>query len=1151
MTPLYVRGMVGNKVKHDSAPAGSLPACRSRMACAIFMAWLLAGNPAWTQSTFGSITGTVRDPSGSVITMCKVTVANQGTSSQRSLLTDPDGNYNFVNLEPGAYIVTLEAPGFQRASYTDVQLTARQTLRIDAQMSVAQHTEAVNVMAALEGVIQTEVSNIAETKTGRELVDLPIALGSRATGSTSPMTTLTTQPGVQTDTSGNISVAGTKPSMLSMSIDGISSMGPRTAGPLTELFPSFNSIAEIRVSEVNNSAEFGGISDITTISKSGSNVFHGGIFENLQNTELNARNPFSASKTVVKMNDFGGYLGGPVSIPKLYNGHDRTFFFGSYEGLRLPRQSYWVQSVPSVAMRSGDLSVYSAPVYQPGTSTPFPGNQIPANLISPLASKALQYLFPLANTGSSSAISNNYTTNMLTPISSNQGDLRLDQVVSSRQSLFARMTYKKRKVFTTPTGSASLGPFSKPETDYGFTAAYNIVITPRLINEVRTGLNGNHYGTFYGIGAQQAADTLGLTTYLPQAPPAGNAVPNFKISGFTATGGTGSSIGKNNTTQVLDSLTWTKGTHAFKFGGDYRRMTGYYSNVFSSSRLGQYTFNGAITGTSGSANAFIGNPYAAFLLGIPDKTQISTVLATDTSSYANHYAFYAQDDWKVSPRLTVNYGLRWEYHPTFQDHFLNVTNFLPDYVSTINGVAVHGAVVIPNDASMKILNPAFAGSIAPTPILTAKQAGIPESLRYSQKTDFAPRFGFAWRPFANGKTVVRGGVGKFIEGPLGSLISAAWGVHASDVAIFNQSIKNGAAALTFPYPFPSNLAVPGSQNFQQAGDIHYKDPSVLEWNITLERDLGSGIAVRVSYDGNHGKDLGTQQNLNQLHANTVGYSALSATAPFPLWGQIQSELNGGVSYYNALTTSVTKKFSNGLQFQGSYVWAKNLTDAQGYNPTAFASEAGGVISDPYNLMVDYGNVAFTRRHRFLGTFLYDLPFGRKGVLLKGANRFLDRLVGGWELAGVVLVQTGPFLTIIDNSADPSGTGAPLINGDGGRVDIVSGVSPYAASQSPAQWFNPAAFALPANNIGRFGNLAAGALTGPGTQSVSISLIKAFTFTERARMQVGAQAANLFNHANYAIPNTTFGTSPFGTITDVQSAEGAGPRALQLTARLIF
>jgi Carboxypeptidase regulatory-like domain len=300
------------------------------------------------QSTFGTILGTVRDQSGALMPGCVVTIDNVDTSLHRSTLADESGSYTVPNLEPGTYKVKMEMPGFRVAEYPNIQLLARQSIRIDGQLTVATQTETVSVIAEAAPVINTEVSNIAETKTGRELVDLPIAVTARSTGSTSPLSTLTSQPGVQTDASGNISVVGTKPSMLSTSIDGISSIGPRTSAPLAELFPSLNSIAEIRVSEVNNTAEFGGVSDITTISKSGNNSFHGGVFENLQNTVLNARNPFSAVRPKTIMNDFGFYLGGPVGVPGIYKGQNKTFFFGAYEGLRLPKQTVVVESVPSV-----------------------------------------------------------------------------------------------------------------------------------------------------------------------------------------------------------------------------------------------------------------------------------------------------------------------------------------------------------------------------------------------------------------------------------------------------------------------------------------------------------------------------------------------------------------------------------------------------------------------------------------------------------------------------------------------------------------------------------------------------------------------------------------------------------------------------------
>jgi hypothetical protein len=294
------------------------------------------------QSTFGEFVGTVKDPSGAAIAGCTVTVKNLGTSATRTATTDSTGSYTVVNLEPGDYEITMEASGFQKVTRPNLQLLSRQTVRVDGAMALATQAQAVEVAVQAEAPINTEVSNISESKLGRELIDLPVALGSRASGSTSAFATLTTQPGVETDNSGNISVAGSNIDMLSMSIDGISTMSPRNSAPLSELFPSFDGIAEIHVSEVNNSAEFGGISDVTTISKGGTNQYHGSLFENHQNAAFAARNTFSATVPKLIMNDFGGSVGGPVSVPKLYNGRDKTFFFLDWESLRLPFQQVLV-----------------------------------------------------------------------------------------------------------------------------------------------------------------------------------------------------------------------------------------------------------------------------------------------------------------------------------------------------------------------------------------------------------------------------------------------------------------------------------------------------------------------------------------------------------------------------------------------------------------------------------------------------------------------------------------------------------------------------------------------------------------------------------------------------------------------------------------
>ncbi|HTA68531.1 MAG TPA: TonB-dependent receptor [Bryobacteraceae bacterium] len=1107
---------------------------------------LLGSNPSMAQSTFASVVGTVRDTSGAVIAKCVVALENTGTSAHRETLTDASGDYSIPNLEPGAYQVKISAPGFQQF-VRQIELTARETLRADGQLAVAGQAQTVNVESTGAPVVNTDVSNIAETKSGRELIDLPIAIATRAGGSTSPISTLTSQPGVQTDASGNISVAGTKPTMLSASIDGISSTGARAAsgtagGPIAEMFPSFNSIEEIRVSEVNNAAEYGGVSDITTISKSGTNSFHGGAFENIQNSDMNARNLFAATKPVVKLNDFGAYGGGKIW-------KDKTFYFASYEGLRLPKQQTITESVPSVALRNGDLSAYSTPVYQPGTGTPYPNNQIPIGQISPVALNALKYLFPLPNAGAPNAIANNYVANIPTPISSDQADLRLDHVINSKMTVFARGTYKVRSVEVVPAGSPLQGSVSTPERDFGYTIAFNWIIKPTVINEIRGGFNGNHSGVSVGgSSSAQYVSEIGLQN-LPQPYPTSGAIPWFNIAGFQPTGASSnanSTASRNGSSQIIDNLTWIKGAHTMKFGADYRYLTYHGQNVYDAFELGQYAFTGAVTGTQGAKNAYIGNPFGAFLLGIPDKTYLDTNTLGAIDGYDPAYAFYGQDDWKVTPRLTINFGLRYELHPRFYDHDANISNFLPNYQSIVNGQSVLGAVVIPNNG-LGILSPGFAQSIAPTPILLASQAGLSNNLHITNKLDFAPRFGFAYRLTNDGKTVIRGGYGKFIEIPLGTLLGAGWAIHSADQAFFNNSITNGSPALKFPSPYPSNLAVTGSQFFQQASDLHYPEAVIQQWNLTVERDLGFNTGLRVSYDGNHGSNMGVQVNLGQLPPNTIGFNNATSLLKYPLFGEVESEVGGGIQNYDALTVALNKRYSGGLQFLASYTFARNLTDAQGFNPTTFASEAGGNATSVSDFMLDYGNVAFTRRNRFLATFLYQLPFG-KGRLSAGSIG--NAIVGGWELAGVALYQSGPFLTVSVPGADPAGVGFPQIEGNG-RADIVSGASLYPATQSIGQWLNPAAFTVPPNNIGRFPTSPVGVAQGPGTQSISLSLLKTVQIKERYRLQLGAQTANLFNHPNYAAPNTTFNTSAFGTISALQSAEGAGPRTIQGTFRISF
>ncbi len=399
------------------------------------------------QSTFGEFTGTVKDPSGAVVAGATITVKNLEHRRSGRRPPTPRDPIPWSTWRLATYEITMEAQGFQKKTYTNLPLQSRQTVRVDGTLGLATQAQTVEVNVQAEAPINTEVSNIAESKLGRELIDLPVALGSRASGSTSAFATLTTQPGVETDNSGNISVAGGNIDMLSMSIDGISTQSPRNSAPLTELFPSFDGIAEIRVSEINNTAEFGGISDVTTISKGGANQFHGSLFENHQNSAFAARNTFSAKVPKLIMNDFGGSVGGPVLIPGCTTGATKPSSSWIGRALRLPFQQVLVENVPSLALRSGDLSVLSGghgegPEWD-SLSGQSDSGQRP---ISPV-SKApiMKYLFPLPNAGAPNAVVNNYVQNFPTPIKSDQGDVRLDQNLTSKQQVFARFTYKVRQ----------------------------------------------------------------------------------------------------------------------------------------------------------------------------------------------------------------------------------------------------------------------------------------------------------------------------------------------------------------------------------------------------------------------------------------------------------------------------------------------------------------------------------------------------------------------------------------------------------------------------------------------------------------------------------------------------------------------------------
>ena len=1127
--------------------------------------------PLGAQSTFGTILGTVHDVSGAVIPGATITLVNSGTTAQRVITSDGSGDFVFSNIDIGTYALTISAQGFEKFNQPDIGITARESRHIDATLQLGASNQTVTVVAQQENVITTEVSNLAETKTTEELVNLPVAVYSRSTGSTSPIDTLTTEAGVQTDDSGNLAVMGTTPALLSVTVDGISSVGVEYSGPINEMFPSFNSIEEIRVSESNNNAEFSGVADITTISMSGKNTYHGGVFENHENTVFNAGDPFQSAKTKIIMNDFGGTLGGPITIPHLYKGKDRSFFFASFEALRLPRETPLVASVPTLAMRNGDIKDYLSQLYcQPPNvaSTCTPDGNYPvynpdgstvdttAVPVSTISANMLKYLMPLPDANSGDSFSNNFHEDFPAPISTNQGDIRLDQTISQKQSIFARFSYKNRQITSAPNvtctysfcqsaGSPLQGAYNIPEIDEGMTFAHNYVFTPKLLNEFRGGFNAQHTSTNQFYSTSQLLQETGLTVPQPNLDWA--EAPQLIINGFMATGGGNPTRQRSQIIQLLDNVTWTKQRHTFKFGGDWKRLTDHDDNVFGNYSSGWYVFDG-----SSDVGSTIQDPYAAFLEGYPDYTESGTINKPTMDGLGYSYAFFGQDDWKVTPNLTLNLGVRWELHPPLKEINYNTAFFLPDYSGPgVDGSTVHGAVVVPNAKAESFESTDFENAIYPTPTFTAKQAGLPETLRYTDKNDWGPRIGFAWRPYGNDKTVLRGGWGRFIETPLGFSLVSGWAVHASYVGVYSQDYQEDGVTPLLSFQNPFNNAAGsyggGTAGLYYAFTIHYKDPSVQQWNATVEQDLGHGLGMRLSYTGSHGKNLETFVDLNQVHANTTGYA--SQTVPYPLWSVIQSVENLAESNYNSGAVEVSRHSGKGITFDASYLFTRDLSDAAGATPSAFAGAGGNFLTDRFHPGLDYGNVAYDRKHRFLATYLYDLPFG-KGQHWFNSGGALNSLLGDWHLGGVTVLQSGPFLTPYQATSDPAGTNILTTIGQT-HADLVPGQSLYASHRNTTQWLNPAAFAIPADNRGYFGTAGVGSVVGPGSAIFSLSLRKDVALHESAKFEFSAEAANVFNHRNYEPPNMQVDTSTFGSIPELQTAEGAGPRSLQLAGRIIF
>ena len=780
-------------------------------------------------------------------------------------------------------------------------------------------------------------------------------------------------------------------------------------------------------------------------------------------------------------NDFGGYVGGPLAVPHLYNSKGKTFFFADYEGTRRPESDSISISVPSTAFRNGDLSAYPTQLYNPRTGLPFLNNQIPVNASS---ASLLNSLYPVAN-GAGNV--NNYNTTFPGDYTLDNADVRIDESVTERQKVWARFGAKNVNR-SGSDGSTSYVPsngvFSNRNRLRNLVADYSWTIAPRIVNELRGGYSVSDFNLGYPLAAQGSAilAAAGITG-LPTAPPSGG-VPNidFTDGSFAENNIDGRPhIYKSLTYTISDQLTYAAGKHAVKFGVDY---THYHFRDFldftNGDQYGDYYFSGQLTANPLTAKG--GSSFADFLLGYPIATDYS-IDGPDVLPYSHAWGFYAQDSWKLLSNLTVDYGLRYEIHPPFNDQTNQLANFEPTYPG--------GRVVIQGQKGLAQVLPVFAQSIGTTPIITNQQAGLPETLRHTYYGDVDPRLGFTWQPYRNAEasrnTVFHAGVGAYTVPVLGSVLYSLAGVATSNYLIFAQT---PTLSLQFPDVFPSGAGAgaAGKPDYRRANQIDMKDPRQIQWNGSVEQGVGYATVLRLSYTGSHTTQLIQSPDLNQVPANTLGYAAYVAQngLPFPNFNAVLTRSNGPSAKYNALTAEVERRYVKGLTLDANYTWAHDTSNALGAVPTSLTAENGATILDHFDEAANYGNVIYVRRNRFVGTFQYDLPFGRGQHFGGNLNRAANLVAGGWGVAGIQLWQSGSFLTPSFSGHDPSGTGV-LTRGvtSAQRPDCTNTNSSLVGHNRNA-WFNPAAFAVPSNsagaedNIGRFGNCPVGTLIGPGT-----------------------------------------------------------------------
>ncbi len=1172
------------------------------------------------QTTQGSIIGSVKDSQGAVVPNAIVELTSTEEGAVRSTRSNGTGDYHFQDVKAGHYSIVVTAPSFEKWAITGVALDVRQELRVDAKLTIGAVQQEVQVTGDMVSAIETETPTISGTFTADDANNLPVNTRASFSG-TSAANIFSALPGVQADgDSSGVSLQGALPYQVDVTVDGVTVKSATGGTYIGDSFPSTESISEIRADGVLTNAEFGDPGQIVVTTKGGSNTLHGSGFWYYQNSAFDAipyTYPTTTTKASVTGDTFGGSAGGPVVFPHLYNGHNKTFFFGAYEGWRHPAQTTLNEVVPSTLMKQGDFSKYVSSTYSGSINNPYTGGTfgtaIPSANISQIALNALKQFYPDPNVGDPTAYTDNgianYQANVDNSGHSNQFDVRGDQYFGANQKflVWGKFTWKNFPI-TNPE-ELLIPSYLSISENRALKVDTNWSIKPNLINEGGFGYTRYTSGnsdSFNGLAWTTAQGWQGLQNLFY------NGIPEMDFNNIKSLNADRlTELTKSFTYDYSDTLIWTKGNHTFKFGGDIQQLEAITPLGFNGSdNYGTYQFN-----SSDSNGMFTGVDFADFLLGLPNQT-FYDVVKQDNDGVSQHYAFFGQDEWKLNQQLTLSYGVRYELHPGYYDKYGDIGNFDPS-------VPLAGRVIYPTGKQSLLAQGFLASANACDPdgvtatnssvvngapcmqVVGNDAAGFPSGLKMYPKKRFMPRFGFAYRPFGNDKWAVRGGVGLYNINMLGSSFYSLTGTIQAYTQNFSNTYDPTTHAIGYQWPQiyagAGGASAPayGSDYFGTANSTNWKDPYTEQWSLSVDHDLGSGYAARISYIGSETHQLVWAPDENSLPFSTTvsAFNAPISSRLFPNWGRINTRATGANDSYHSMQVEASHRLQHGLEYQSGFTWAKNLADNQGPNNTGFAGEGGGARSSTiFTRRVDFGNVGGTRRLRWNTSVLYDLPIGRGRMIGGSMNRAADAVIGGWRLSSIFTVQTGPFLTAYfpSGQGDPSGTGSGLNGafGDGTgsfdtghrsqHADDVPGVSMKPANRTRLNWTNGAAFACPGDStwtvgnpcttgsgftpsssggfspngpsplpIGRFGNNQVGSMVGPGLVNLSSGLSKTFAITERFRVKAEGTFTNVLNHTNLGDPNQDLSSGSFGLISNSIGSDFGGARTGQIAIRAEF